>query len=81
MEFKCPHCNNWDIERVHSDDKKNRLDNRTIAQRIQNSDDLNIKNRPSWGLVELWQCTDCWKYFHAYYKLYKITKLEEIHEK
>ena len=77
MEIRCPHCHNWDVERVHSDDKKNRLDNRTIAQRIQNTDDLNAKDRPVGDLVELWQCTDCWKYFHAYYNLYKLTKLKE----
>ena len=70
IEFICPHCND-------KTDKK--IDERLFSkERIQNSDDLNADSKSNLkNKIELWYCVWCGKYFRAYYKLEKLTKLNE----
>jgi len=70
IEFICPHCND-------KTDKK--IDERLFSkERIQNSDDLNADSKSNLkNKIELWYCFGCGKYFRAYYKLEKLTKLNE----
>ena len=70
IEFICPHCNDKTDEKI---------DERSFSkERIQNSDDLNADLKSNLrNKVELWYCVWCGKYFRAYYKLEKLTKLNE----
>jgi transposase len=70
MDFKCPHCQNMtDI---------NKDEDVFDFIRIQDVDDLNGDDtRELNDLTELWRCCHCNGYFKTYYKLIKITKLQE----
>lgn len=73
VNFECPHCH----------DEGDLIDERWLfrSERIQSSDALNIDPISNIeGKMELWYCCFCGKYFRAYYKLSKITKLEETED-
>jgi transcription elongation factor Elf1 len=72
-KFECPHC--------HGESEKV-IDERWLfsSERIQSSDDLNADPVSSIdGKIELWYCYSCGQYFRVYYKLFKISKLLEMH--
>ena len=74
IAFKCPNCG----EGIGKEDKIDEI----YSERIQSSDDLDGDPKASIGnKVELWYCLWCGRYFRAYYKLERITKLVEFPSK
>jgi len=70
MHFECPYCKESEME--HIDDRF------FSSECIQGSDALNadpLSNSNS--KIELWYCCFCGQHYRVYYKIDRITKLEE----
>ena len=80
--FKCPHCGGEVYGEDFVDDSDERSPGLDMT-RIQGPDDLfgdlgKVGHTDSRFLIEMWQCGACNGYLRAYYKLDRITKLEEV---
>ena len=75
-EFECPYCKD-NIDTFYGK-KDERYGPFFDLEKVQSERDLSADPKSTLkDKIELWYCLWCGKYFRAYYKLEKLTLLEE----